>query len=233
MLWYTAGMNADLPPTIPMDSREGGPLHWFEYLDADFRVPIEFFGAAYPKTEKQQEKWLIDQLRGYRTIPFFCRLLARKGLALDFQVTSTKKTGWPKDFFTTGTVPLAQLFSLPNEQPAEELANMKRFLSWLDDQLKGQGEKGRDACIQWYRGGYNDRGLEAAGFEDKTKQEALDQALKAWRKEAWFEAWFRKNMEHLARVRIGPHCWFALSNLCGDRYYQRLREEVKTEKAPV
>lgn len=223
-------MNAALQSTIPMDPREGGPLHWFEYADAEFRVPIEFFGEHYPRTPKQQETWLLKMLRGYRANLFFLRLLSRKGLNLDFRLTEVKKTGWPDKSYTIGTMPLAQLFSLPNENPAEELAQMKAFLTWLDVQLKEQGDRGRDACIQWYRGGYGNRGLEAAGFAEDAKRDALDQALKEWRKEPWFEAWYQKNMEHLGRVRMGPHCWFALSDLSGDREHLRYMEEIRQGK---
>lgn len=217
-------------PTIPMNSRDGGPLNWFEYLDADFRVPIEFFGRAYPKTAKQQEAWLIEMLRSHSAHQFFCRLLARKGLALDFQVTSIKKTCWPEDFYTIGTVPLAQLFSLPNENPAEELARMKEFLTWLDEQLKGQGKKGDDATLHVFRGGYNSRGMGAAYFKDDDKKAELNRALQERRKEPWFEAWHQKMMEHLGRVRMGPHCWFTLTDLQGDREYYRLLAEMDERK---
>lgn len=222
----------DIPrlPTIPMERRYGGPLNWFDYLDADFRVPIEFFGKPYPKTAKQQEAWLIEMLRSHNTHEFFGRLLSRKGLALDFQVTKVRKTGWPDQVVTIGTVPLAQFLSLPNERPAEELAQMKEFLTWLDDQLNGQGKNEDDAALHVYRGGYNHRGMGPAYFKDDHKKEALAQALLEWRKKPWFKAWYEKMMEHLGRVRAGPHCWFTLTHLQGDRKYFRLMAEYDEKR---
>lgn len=224
-------MNPYPPPTIPMNSRDGGPLNWFEYLDADFRVPIEFFGRPYPKTSKQQERWLIEMLGSHSAHRFFCNLLARKGLALDFQVTRIKKTGWPDKEFTIGTVPLAQLLSLPNENPAEELAQMKAFLTWLDAQIEGQGDNGSDATLQLFRSGYSRRGMDLCHFKDEDEGKARTLALQEWRKQPWFEAWYQKMMEHLGRVRLGPHCWFTLTDLQGDRELYRFLAERDEQKA--
>ena len=212
--------------SIPMDRRDGGPLNWFDYLDGEGRVPVAFFGKPYPKTEKQREAWLIEMLRSTRSQGFFCRLLARKGLALDFQVTSSRPTGWPESFYTCGTVPLAQLFSLPNENPREELAQMKAFLTWLDEQLKGQGEKGNDASLQVFRAGHGRNGMDLVHFKDEDEGKARTLALQEWRKQPWFEAWHQKMMEHLGRVRLGPHCWFTLTDLQGDREYLQLLEQM-------
>jgi hypothetical protein len=166
---------------IELDRRDGGAMTWFDHLDAKFRVPIEFMGPAYPKTAKQLEAWLIKQLREDTSQGFFFRTLAHPGMALDFKLLQCQPTGNPAFFITTGTVPLAQLFLLPNVDPEQELREMKDMLAWLDGQLAGQGPKGRDGTVQWFRGGYRNRGLEAASFQDEEKREALNLALANWR----------------------------------------------------
>lgn len=217
---------------IPLDRRDGGPLNWFDYLDSEGRVPVEFFGKPYPKTDKQREAWLIDMLRSSRSQGFFCRLLARKGLRLDFQMTESRPTGWPDSFYTLGTVPLAQLFSLPNENPAEELAQMKAFLTWLDEQIKGRGENGNDASLQVFRAGHGRSCMNLVHFQDEDEQKARNLALQEWRNQPWFEAWHRKMMEHLGRVRLGPYCGFTLTDLQGDREYLQFLEQMGIRKEP-
>ncbi len=219
-------------PTIPLEPRDGGALSWFDYLDDDLRVPIGFFGGHYPKTPTQRRAWLIRMLREQDHNRLFFRLLAHRDMVLDFQLTEVKKTGWPEYSHTVGTVPLAQLLSLPNVDPAEELEQMRGFLAWLDQQVAGNGRNGGDAHIQVFRGGYNSRGIEAAGFADPTKRETLEQDLKNWRKKAWFEAWYQTKMKELSRVRMNAHCWFPLDSLVEDRRYQAMLLKTRQEQIP-
>ena len=201
---------------IPLHPRYGGALNWFDHLDEAHRVRLEFIDRPYPPTPALQERWLIHQLREDCYQNFFFEPLAHRGLALDFQAEESVPRGSQRFFWTTGTVPLAQLFLLPNENPAEELDQMKAFLTWVQDQVTEQGNDERDARIQWFRGG-RERGLEAAGFEDKSKQAALTQALQKWREHPWFDAWYRANLRGLGKVRRGPHCWLAMPSLLPQR----------------
>lgn len=200
---------------IPTEPRQGGALDWFDLVDETHRVQMPVIGKRYPKTPKAQEAWLIDHLRNDLLYQgFFCAPLAHKGMALDFQVIHEEPAARDNWGWTVGTVPLAQLFLLPNENPAEELAQMKAFLTWVYERLQGQGENGRQGRLQWYRSGRrNGRGLEAAGFEDKAKRDALTQDIQAWREQPWFEAWYQANLKGLGRVRLGPHCWWPLHSL--------------------
>lgn len=221
------------PTTIPLDPRDGGALNWFDYLDENFRVPLGFFGTTYPKDkgERQREAWLIEQLRNGTSTSrqhFFFYPLAHKGLSLDFQFTREHALSPSPDWTTVeGTVPLAQLFLLPNEQPALELARMKEFLTWVDERVRGQGGDGYDARIQWFRGGYNSRGLEAAGFADKALQQALTEDLKAWHEKPWFQRWYAANMKGFAKVRMGPHCWLSMASLVPCRKHAQLWDEIE------
>ena len=223
------------PSPIPLDPRDGGALNWFDHVDENFRVTLAFFGTTYPhgKSDRQREAWLIEQLRDNASAGrqhFFFYPLAHKGMALDFQFTreSGPAPGW---MTVEGTVPLAQLFLLPNEQPALELARMKEFLTWVDDRVKGQGKDGSDARIQWFRGGYGSRGLEAAGFADDAAREALTQDLKAWHEKPWFERWYAANMKGFAKVRMGPHCWLSMASLVPSRQHAKVWDEIKAAQA--
>lgn len=211
---------------IALRPPEGGALNWFDHQDENHRVRIEFFSdERFPSTPSRQEAWLLDNLRLAGEQRFFFRTLAVKGLRLEFEVLEEGS------YYTVGTVPLAQLFLLPNQDPATELAQMKEFLAWVDERIKGQGRDGRDATIQWFRGGYASRGLEAAGFIDKALQKQLDEDLQAWREKPWFDAWYRLNMKNFSRVHTGPHSWLSLNSLVPCRFMARLRAEREAKNA--
>lgn len=209
---------------ISFNPMQGGALDWFDHLDDKHRVCVRFLGPPYPEngTARQRETWLIQRLQEKHEQGFFFLNLARKGMALDFQDIEVHPSSWPDWRETLGTVPLAQLFLLPNENPAEELAQMKEFLTWLDARLDNQGPSFRDGSVQWYRDGYEEAGLEAAGFEDEAKQDALTQDLQSWREKPWFEAWYRANLAGFGKLRLGPHCWSSLRSLVACRAYDRL-----------
>lgn len=210
---------------IPTDRLFGGALDWFDHLDDQHRVRVRFFGPPYPTqgTQSQRDSWVIQALRQPNDQAFFFANLAHKGLALDFQVLGTRPTGRPDCAEVVGTVPLAQLLLLPNEHPAEELAQMKAFLTWLDARLDNQGPDLFDGSVQWYRNGYAQSGLKAVGFADPAAAEALNQDLAAWRQEPWFEAWYRANMAGFGKIRLGPYCWAPLSSLVKCRARERMR----------
>lgn len=194
-------------PTPICTDRNGGALDWIDQADEHQRVCMQFMGDPYPKTPKAQEAWLIRQLREEDYQGFFFEPLAHKGLALDAQLMAEKPCNRPGWNVTLISVPLAQLFLLPNENPAQELAQMKAFLTWVENQVQGQRENGRNGRIQWFRSP-GKRGLEMVWFEDKAKQAEANQALQAWREQPWFEAWHRANLKGLSKIRRGPHCWW-------------------------
>lgn len=204
---------------------DGGALNWFDHLDEQHRACLRFLGPTYPAsgTAGQRERWLIDRLRETHEQQFFFLNLAHKGMALDFQEVETHPFGWSDLSYTQGKVSLAQLFLLPNENPAEELAQLHSFLSWLDVRLDNQGQKGRDGTVQWGRQGYSDTGLKANGFADPAAGQALTQEIQQWRSQPWFEAWYRANLAGFGKVRLGPYCWSTLTSLVPNRVRERLR----------
>lgn len=201
-----------------------GALDWFDHVNEEHRVYVQLLGPPYPEngTARQRETWLIQRLREKHEQGFFFLNLAHKGMALDFQDVEEHPSHWPEWRETFGAVPLAQLFLLPNENPAEELAQMKAFLTWLDARLDNQGPGLRDGTVHWYRIGYTEAGVEAGGFEDKAKQDALTKDIQAWRKQPWFEAWYRANLAGFGKVRMGPHLWTPAVSLVESRTLNRM-----------
>lgn len=204
---------------------DGGALNWFDHLDEQHRVCLRFLGPTYPAsgTAGQRERWLIDRLRETHEQQFFFLNLAHKGMALDFQEAQSVPSCWHDTPYTQGKVPLAQLLLLPNENPAEELAQLHDFLSWLDARLDNQGPNFRDGTVQWYRQGYSHTGLKANGFADPAAGQALTQEIQRWRSQPWFEAWYRANLAGFGKVRLGPYCWSTLTSLVQCRARDRLK----------
>lgn len=214
---------------IPLDPREGGALNWLDMVDEEGRVVIEFLGPAYPNAPNSQEAWLIEQLREDNHQVFFFRTLAHRGMNLDFQLIESRPLN--RFSLTRGSVPLAQLLSMPNEDPATELAQMREFLEWVDTKRQGVGRDGGEATIQWYRGGYRQRGLEWAGVKDDATREQLNEKLSQWRQKPWFQRWYDTNMTGFSKVRMGPHCWLAMSSLVPDRQWAQLMGPRRTTKS--
>lgn len=211
---------------IPLDPRDGGALNWFDLADEQGRVVMELFTQHPPKTPKALESWLIQKLRNDMHQSFFFRTLAHKGMKLDSEILHQKKhqnAAWSRVYVR---VPLAQLFLLPNENPQQELEQLRGFLQWVDDNRQTTGRDGREATIQWFRGGYRSRGLEWAGVAEVADKERLNQELDSWREKPWFQQWYQANMDGLAKVRMGPHCWFSMASLVQDRFYQQLRNQA-------
>ena len=209
---------------IPLEPYEGGALNWFDHMDADHRVLIELPGdcSESVRGERGRETRLVKALRETSHQGFFFQTLAHKGMALDHRLVSSRPCVWPDRWHNCFSVPLAELFLLPNQNPAQELAQIKAFLTWVDQQRQGKGPGGREANIQWFRGGYRERGLEWAYVEDREVARNLNAELQGWRKQAWFEQWFRANLQGLAKTRMGPHCWFPMGSLVRDRQIEAL-----------
>lgn len=220
-------MTAATLDSIPLDPRDGGALNWLDMVDDQHQVLLEFMGPRYPKTPDAQKAWLTQMLRNNRHQEFFFRPLANKGLKLVFSFVEGRETGWPDTFITRGTVPLAQLLSLPNVDPKAELAQMREFLEWVDTRRQQVGSEGCEATIQWFRSGYNNRGLEWAGVEDSQTRERLNEELVVWREKPWFDQWYKTNMDGFAKVRMGPDCWLGMASLVPERIWASLRAKPK------
>lgn len=196
-----------------------GPLDWVDIAQArdDLRLPVQFmteqpYGAL--RTDHGRERWLVQNLRN-SNIAFF-QPLFHLGFGMNWKPSGETKSGQ----FTNsrGTLSLTRLFGLPDKDPAQELEQYRGFLQWIQDKRNELGNPfPTTVSVQWFRGGYNSRGIEWAGIKEVGLNENQvahwEQELQDWRKQPWFEALYKKNMDGLARVRIGPHCWFRMGEL--------------------
>jgi len=209
---------AQLP--IPTYPSEGGALNWFDPLDSEGRVRLILTANPIPPTPKDHKDWVIKALEESYDQTFFFMPRSLSTAPLDIQLCSVNND--EEVGSAVVCLPLTQLFLLPNERPAEELAHMKAFLTWLDERLKGQNKDGDDATICWARVGKVE--LQPMYFKDEKARRALEIDLKAWRDQPWFEAWHRANTTALKRLPRGRHFWFDIPSLVPSRRIQRLRE---------
>lgn len=208
---------ASLP--IPTDPGDGGALNWFDCLDSEGCVRIILVAEPVPSAVEKHQAWVKKALDESYGQPFFFVPRALSTTPMAFHLEGIcNKNGVGSALLC---LPLTHLFLLPNERPDEELANMKAFLTWLDERLKGQNKDGDDATICWERVGKAD--LQALSFKDDQARDALNADLKAWRKQPWFEAWHLANTTALKRLPRGRHFWFDLSSLVPSRRLHRLR----------
>lgn len=215
-------MTQPAPLPIHTDDFLGGALNWFDLMDTEGRVRVILVGNPIPSAVEKHPAWVKKALKEDHRQPFFFmpRALSTAPMAFHLEKPSNEKY----QSATVGSahlcLPLTQLFLLPNENPAEELAQMKAFLTWLDDRLKGQNKDGDDATICWSKVGHVD--LHPMYFKDEEARRALEADLKAWRNQPWFEAWFQANAAALKRLPRDRHFWFDLSSLVPCRRSQRL-----------
>jgi hypothetical protein len=196
-----------------------GPLDWMDIAQsrADLQLPVQFLteqSYSALRTERGRERWIVQNLRD-NNLSFFYPLL-HAGFGMEWAPTS--ETGTGQFIMHRGTLPLTRLFGLPNENPARELEQYRGFLQWIQDKRNELGNPWpTTVSLQWFRGGYSNRGIEWSGMHDSGLSEEQiaqwQQELIDWRKQPWFEALYQKNMDGLARVRIGPHCWFRMGEL--------------------
>ena len=210
-----------------------GPLDWLDIAQSreDLRLPVEILDERYYsslKTDVAREKWLVKNLR-HSNLAFFHPLF-HVGMGMNWQNADTREKRLGDFISHRGTLSLTRLFGLPDENPAKELEQYRGFLQWIQDKRNEVGNPlPTSVSVQWFRGGYNSRGLEWAGMKgagvSEEDQARWNQELQDWRKQPWFEALYKRNMEGLARVRIGPHCWFRMGELRdrSEQFLARLR----------
>lgn len=212
-------MTALASPPIPTDASEGGALNWFDLQDSQGCVRIILVGKPVPTAVEEHQKWVrkaLDEAYG-QSFFFVPRALSKAPMRFHLEkICNENGVG-----SALLCLPLTHLFLLPDENPTEELTQMKAFLTWLDERLQGQNQDGDDATICWARVGKVD--LQAMYFKDKDAGETLESDLKAWRQQPWFEAWHQANATALKRLSRGRHFWFDLASLVPSRRAQRLR----------
>lgn len=220
---------------IYLGSSQDGLLDWLDVAQShpEGRLPFTYFTEkSYSKlrSDASREKWAVEAFRNSGQ-PFL-NVLQHMGSGLDMRVEKERQLG-PGYYEVEATVSVHALLGLPGDEPEVELSQYRDFLNWIQakrDRIRS--ERPNEIGIQWYRGGYNCRGLEWYGLSstplsDSKRQEWEDE-LQDWRSIPWFEAWYKKNMEGLARVRMGPHCFFRLSNL---RDYSVVLEQLRKKNA--
>ena len=183
------------------------------------------FASVPPSAPGVREKWIRATLRDITHQEFYFLPNTHKGMALQAEVLATGKVGFAGHCEIALRIPLAQIFGLPNENPKEELAQLREFFAFVDERSVGRGPDGRDARLQWFRGGYNSRGLEWVGFEDEAVGKACAKELEAWMEKPILKEWKARNLAGWGKVRMGPHCWATQSSLVPDRHWQKILAE--------
>ena len=206
------------PPIFLDDRRGGGLLDWVEHAlrSPGPDLPIELYTSRAPSqlTARQYRKWLVDTLRENCHCPFIKPLIHANS---DHGWTTDQETQWGDRWVVRGRVNALDLFGLDPAMGRAGLVEYRKFLLWIEDKLRGAGVTAGEVGLQWFRGGYRERGLEWYGLGraglDEAAQVQWKQDLADWEQQPWFANWKARNLAGLARVRLGPHCWFVFHHL--------------------
>ena len=198
---------------IDSSDYHAGLLDWVEggLSSSEGRVKTWIFAdpITAKRTTKSRQILVATQLR--EIAQPFLRPLMHTDHEVDFLVDSIEEGNAFTHHLCSLSLP--KLLGLPGEHPAQELENYAQFLRWLEPRRNHR----YGSTVQCLRGGYNHRGLEWAGLTDAVLSDGEKgkwiQELADWRKKPWFAELYKKNMNGLARMRTGPHCWFRLQNL--------------------
>ena len=210
---------------IPLDPRDGGALDWFDRCDEEHRVILVVHTTPEPSSPAAREKWLRETLCDLQWQSFYFYPNTHKNMALQAEVLATGKIGFAGHCQTVLRIPLAHIHGLPNENPKEELAQLREFFEFIDARGAGQRDEGGDASLQWYRSGYGNRGLDWVGFKDEAVGEACKKELESWLEKPILKEWKARNLAGWGKLRNGPHCWATMPSLVPDRRWQRILEE--------
>lgn len=205
----------------------GGPLDWFDFADSEGRVLWRQPSRSKPfpanRSYDTQRAWLKDCFEFSRPGFFFTLYTAHP------DTTAVRDMGTDKRGYRFFSFPLTDLMGLPGKDHATELAQLKGFLEWVDEQADTYSEPlpANRISLQWFRGGYNSRGLEWSGICDlsETTQQALNEGLAQWEEQPWFATWKKTQLDRMARLRFGPHMWLRHDDLRADRRTAFLRDK--------
>ena len=205
--------------TIFLDDHfNGGLLAWTELalerpgLDLPLELSVDTTDQGL-RSPAGRDAWLVKALRRNCFCSFLLPLL-HTGRGLTWKTDSTRM--WGDTPMVTGRTSAAPLFGLDPDHARRDLESYRELLRWVQAREAALGPDAR-VGLQWFRGGYRSRGLEwygltAAGLND-TEQDEWRLELAERQRAPWCAAWTARNLDGLARVRLGPHCWFSMKSL--------------------
>lgn len=228
-------MNAPLD-AVSFDHSSEGVLDWFDAADAQGNIMVWLMGSSFPKQASAITPWLKKALK-HSTQRFFIMPLLANDFRLPCELVKEKTASDPNWTVVHVKVPLAAFFNLPNENPLQELAQLREFFEWAQTKSGSLGRPFFESPrLQWYRAGSasgTQYGLEWASLspnkpgtpdmdEPTRRQWAVE--LESWRAKPWFNAWYERNIAGMKKLRLGPHCWASMGYF---RNSHQLYEEQK------
>lgn len=220
---------------IALDDHALSVLDWFDQVDDQHRVVLVLDSdSPLPAAASARAKWFQAAFEHVRNLEFVLTPFTATGHQRRIEVTQvqgpTARPPWPTPQVTV-RLPLTDLWGLPGDDPAQELAQLRGFLTWVKD--KTNSAPGPHLpYLQWFRGGSTSRGLEWAGVEEPVRQ-AWTHELQAWHDEPWFQAWHTATLAHWRHRWPGIHSWASFQLHSEVEVHQRFAQALGPSAAPA